>query len=291
MTLPFTDEDVATAFSDWNVASPAVGQGSFKVAYRVKRRGGAEEVLKILTDPISVDSEEFEVSEFSERLSRELTAMSETKCQHIVQITEPAGVKQIGSSRFVWYAEPYYSGGTLEERLQDGPLGLPQVIGLAKALLIAVESMWSQRIVHRDIKPGNIVFDNTGIPVLLDLGIALYSDLSPLTSSWESSPMTPRYSSPEQFEARKDAQIDFRTDHFLIGMVVFESLTGKHPFWTYGVGLDVYMKRLENFSVDSLAETDAPEELKKMVSRLLAAKPNRRYRKVDEPLKELEGIL
>lgn len=291
MTLPFTDDDVVTAFPDWNVVSPAVGQGSFKVAYRAQRRGGDEEVLKILTEPISVDSEEFEVSEFSERLSRELTAMSETNCPHIVQITEPASAQQIGSNRYVWYAEPYYSGGTLEERLQNGPLALSEVTSLAKALLIAVESMWSQRIVHRDIKPGNIVFDNNGNPVLLDLGIALYSDLSPLTRSVDASPRTPRYSSPEQFEARKDAQIDFRTDHFLIGMVVFESLTGKHPFWTYGVQGDVYMDRLESFSIDSLAGYNAPEEFKKILSRLLAAKPNRRYRKVDEPLRELEGIL
>lgn len=291
MQLPFTDDDVEAAFIDWNVVRPAVGRGAFKVAYRARRGVSEDEVLKILVEPISTEVDEFEISDFSERLSRELTAMSDTHCPHIVRITEPASAQQIGANRFVWYAEPYYSGGTLEDRLKSGPLELQEVVRLAKALLIAVESMWAQGIVHRDIKPGNIVFDDTGSPILLDLGIALYSDLSQLTDSALPSPKTPRYSSPEQFEARKDAQIDFRTDHFLIGMVVYEALTGKHPFWTYGVNLTDYMDRLENFSVSNLQDIGAPDKLKNILVRLLASKPNRRYRILGEPLRELEEIL
>lgn len=289
MDLPFSDSDVTNSFPGWNLQTPAIGKGGFKVAYRADR-GNQPEVVKILLEPFNGDPDDFDVTEFSERLSRELNAMSSTNCPHIVKITSDAEVAKIGDQRFVWYAEPYYPGGTLAERLKSGPLALNEVIDLAKALFVAVAAMWDEhRIVHRDIKPGNIVFDESGLPVLLDLGIALYGNLTNITNSFEQSPMTARYAAPEQFELRKDAQIDFRTDHFLIGIVVYEALTGKHPFWSPGVGMAAYLDRMRSFGAPKFASVDCPTNLQKVLIRLLSEKVNRRYRRPEDPLEDLDN--
>ncbi|WP_091470180.1 serine/threonine-protein kinase [Paenarthrobacter nitroguajacolicus] len=288
--VPFSDAEVAAAFDGWNLVTPAVGKGGFKVAYRADR-GADPEVVKVLLEPFDGEPDDFDITEFSERLSRELNAMSSTNCPYIVKVTADAQVMKIGTQLFVWYAEPFYSGGTLEERLRTGPLEVKEVLLLARALFTAVEAMWSEhRIVHRDIKPGNIVFDQVGNPVLLDLGIALYGNLTNITNSFEYSPRTARYAAPEQFELRKDAQIDFRTDHFLVGMVIYEALTGKHPFWSPGVTMATYLDRMSTFGPAQFESIDCPAELRILVTRLLSEKVNRRYRRVEEPLADLSKI-
>ena len=89
---------------------------------------------------------------------------------------------------------------------------------------------------------------------------------------------------------RKNTQIDFRTDHYLIGMVGYQALTGKHPFWTPGVSANTYLDRISDFSIDRFRGVNCPDELKQVISRMLAPKPNRRYRKIQDPLQEMEVL-
>jgi serine/threonine protein kinase len=156
---------------------------------------------------------------------------------------------------------------------------------LARSLLLAVDAMWNEgRFVHRDIKPENIGYLADGTVVLLDLGIALFSDLSPLTESQMSGPGSQRYAAPEQFSIRRLADIDFRTDLFQIGIVLVEALSGQHPFFELGTD---YYKRLTTFSADSLSTVDMTDGLRTVIPRLLAASPSGRYRKVDLALSAL----
>lgn len=286
--LPFTDAQVRACFSELDLSVPALGQGSFKVAYRAQSDLGLR-VVKIIFDfPIHEDPEEFDIELAPDRIARELAGMSAVESPHIVTLLSPPIARRIGENSYLCYEEPYYAGGTLEDRLRNGPLGRQETRELLVALLSASEALWKAgRIVHRDIKPGNIAFDGDGNPVLLDLGLVLHTELSALTDSGASSPMTPRYAAPEQFESRRNAQIDFRTDQYLIGLTVLEAARGRHPFYLPGIGVDAYLQAMEDFGPSSLQQDSLDSDVREVLGRLLSYAMYGRYRTPQMPLEKL----
>jgi serine/threonine protein kinase len=288
--VPFTDTELQSAFPEYAIDLPMLGAGGMKAAYLTSDSVG-NAVLKIVLEPVVADADA-DPAELPVRFARELKAMADIESAHIVELLSPPERRDICGRTHLWYLEPYYSGGTLLNRLD----GVPDVAGavrLCRELLTAVRDLWEQgKIVHRDIKPGNIVFRSDGTSVLLDLGIALHMDLTQITNSWQASPRTDLYAAPEQFDFRRLAPIDFRTDLFLVGIVVFELLTGSHPFWRNGIASSEYMRRLASADLneEAFAAAQAPEEFKDLLRRLLAPRPNRRYRSVTEPLNIALGV-
>jgi serine/threonine protein kinase len=291
--LDFDDADVILAFPEYHVQVPLLGRGTFKVAYLADTPNG-ERVIKILTDSIEADpdDESAPVEALPERLARELEGMALVDSPHVVKILSTPQVTQIGSGRYIVYEEPFYGGGTLQEKLAFGPLPPSEAEALVRALLMAVQDLWDQQgIVHRDIKPGNIVFSEDGRPILLDLGIALYTALSGLTDSLAQSPRTTIYAAPEQFEVRRFAKIDFRTDLFQVGIVGYQAVSGTHPFLAPGVtSVDAYIESLFNENPVDVSGLNCSDELKAVLGRLLAHRPNRRFRSIAEPLKILGQV-
>lgn len=283
--VPFSDQDVTTAFPEYTLAVPPLGSGTQKVAYRATNAQADDLALKILLwDAISQEDED-QVS--AERFRRELLGMASTSCPHIIAIIDGPDVRQIASGNHFWYTEPFLVGGTLRTRLKAGPLPGDEVYALALALLTAVDAMWTEgKFVHRDIKPENIGFLGDGTVVLLDLGIILFTDLSALTESQLRGPGSSKYAAPEQFEIRRLATIDFRTDLFQIGIVLVECLTGRHPF--FAIGTD-YLHNLTNFDPSTLDHIDMPGGLRSLLPRLLAPEPNGRYRQPDRAIRVLVG--
>ena len=223
-----------------------------------------------------------------ERVRREVDGMKRIDHPGVVPILNGPEIREIDGAQRVWYGEPYYPGGTLETRL-GYPWPSSEVLDLLECLTQAAEALALAGVVHRDIKPGNIVYSAEGNPVLLDLGIAYFIDLTPITDAWGNSPRTPRYAAPEQFELRRLARIDFRTDLFLIGVVAFEALTGFHPFQPEEP--DGYFDRLADgrVDIDALDAVDATAPMRKLLSRLLAGSVNRRFRKFDFVYQEIAG--
>jgi serine/threonine protein kinase len=290
--MALSDTEVVAAFPDFQVVAPELGRGTFKAAY-LGEFGGRSVVVKVLLEALDDEIDEFTPDGLPERFGRELDGMATINSRHVVQMLQPPAIRQIGESNHAYYIEPYYAGGTLRERLTEyGPLPEPEVAKLARCLFEGVKDLWqSNRIVHRDIKPGNIVFDEEGHAVLLDLGIALYSELSELTDSSLSSPRTNMYAAPEQFELRRAAMIDFRTDQYLIGMVLHEASCGVHPFWREGISTSDYFAAMDGMGPGSTAHLPLDSQMQSMIARLLAPKPNRRFRTLEEPLMIVEELL
>lgn len=289
--LPFSAEEVRAALPTCGILAPELGRGAFKVAYRGKD-GDQDIVVKILTEPFPEDLEAIETSELPERFARELAGMSRVTSPHVVSLLSPPAIVRIAGASYLWYREPFYPGGTLEAAIAAGRSGRELGDAVLEAMLRAVRDIWVQAaMVHRDIKPGNVVFDSTGGPVLLDLGIAFHSDLTAITDAFGPSPRTPRYAAPEQFEMRRIATIDFRTDLFQVGLVAYESYTGKHPYWYRGIDTAEYMERLESGSVDRVAliQAGCSEENADVITRLVAGRPSGRYRRVEAPLESIRG--
>lgn len=128
--------------------------------------------------------------------------------------------------------QPYFvmrlmSGGSLEDRINNGPLSLEETSYLLSRIAPALDDAHSRGIVHRDIKPGNILFDQHHEPYLSDFGIAKLAE-SGATLTGEGIVGTPAYMSPEQ--GRGEGDIDGRADVYALGALSFEMLTGHIPF-------------------------------------------------------------
>jgi serine/threonine protein kinase len=286
--MAFSQAAIEAAFPEFSIDFPHLGIGSFKEAYSIDNNG-VRCVLKVLMEPIVSDSEEFDPADLPDRIARELEGMRSINSPHVVSMIGEPQLREVEGLPRLWYLEPFFDGGTLKDRLIRGPLSEREVIVLAIGLLNAVETMWSHdQIVHRDIKPGNIVYDVQNQPVLLDLGIALYSNMTDLTDSGVSSPRTRAYSAPEQWDIRRNRVLDFRTDLFQIGIVLFEALVGRHPFYSQGMNEGQLLTALESFDARTLDSANCDPILKNLISRLLDAQPSRRYRSPRIPLEILE---
>ncbi len=127
--------------------------------------------------------------------------------------------------------QPYFvmrfmPGGSLADRLKQGPLSLQEAARIFERLAPALDEAHARNVIHRDLKPGNILFDQYNEPYLSDFGIAKLSEAQ--TSVTGSAIIgTPAYMSPEQAQGEA---VDGRADIYALGVILFEMLTGRQPF-------------------------------------------------------------
>jgi len=281
--MSLTCAEIAEAFPEYRFVKD-LGDGTFKVACLIED-DGEQKVLKVSKAAIEGPD-----ANLPERLRREIEAMKQVNCENIARVLAGPDVRKVAGEDRVFYIERFYSGGTLDKRL-DSPWASEEVVALLRGLLLAVKALEDAGIVHRDIKPENIVFDEDGKPVLLDLGIAYYKDLSSITEPFGDSPKTARWAAPELFAVRSTVVIDSRTDLFGVGLVCFEAATGGvHPFNPDEP--EHYMERLNTGHIDTqpLSAASVPQPLADVLARLLQGAPNRRYRKVDAALTASEAF-
>jgi len=163
-----------------------------------------------------------------QRLDREIEAVKRVP-DHAPKIHEIGFIdSEVG--QLVWILEDYIDGITLSDILKKGPLDKSQILKIANDLLSAVTDAEAKKVIHRDIKPDNIMIDKDGKTWILDFGIARILDMESKTrTDAVSGPHSPGYGAPEQFRNRKQ-EIDGRTDLFAIGITLYESATGINPF-------------------------------------------------------------
>lgn len=194
-----------------------LGQGGMAAVYLAIQESLDREVaLKILVPGLAADAS------FCERFLKEgrITA----KLQHPNLVT----VHDIGHHGDVYYlAAEYIPGGTLRERLASGPIPVADALRIALEVARGLDFAHSKQFVHRDVKPGNILFRADGSAVLADFGIAKALDSKTQSTLVGAAIGTPHYMSPEQ--ARGES-VDGRSDLYSLGVVLFEMLTGKVPY-------------------------------------------------------------
>jgi len=194
------------------------GAGTFKRTFQVQQ--GAEDfALKLIVNASD-----------AERVRREVDAL--TSCDHpsISRLID-VGIYVNGATQVVYIVEGYLSGGTLTEKI-DGwkTLARDEVVVLGGQLIGAISHLQARNLVHRDVKPDNIMFDSGGVGVLLDLGIARHLDASSLTATWLAmGPGTPAFAPPEQLLNEKHL-IDWRCDQFSLGITLGLAALGIHAY-------------------------------------------------------------
>jgi serine/threonine protein kinase len=213
-----------------------------------------------------------EHAEALERFKREARALARLKHPGVAAVYD-ASV----AHGFPYLVLEFVEGATLEQVLRErGPLGIEEVVRLGLDLAEALEHIHRQRIIHRDVKPSNIIIGPEGRAVLADFGIALIASLPRISHGLLG---TPEYMSPEQADGRP---FDGRADLYSLGVVLYECLTGSVPFERAGESLaelTALMHHILEAPLPALQERreDVPAWLAAIIERCLAKPPENRY--------------
>lgn len=201
-------------------------EGAFKETYKAVAGNGSLAALKIL-DPAKCDLA---------RTSREIAAMQKCNTPFIAKLLDSGTFQASDGNRYLFSIEEYLDGGTLSQRLATGLISPDTVKSYGRSLSTALDHLRSLNLVHRDIKPDNIMFrSGQDVPILVDFGLVRDLSAISLTQTWlPQGPGTPYYAAPEQLRNDK-ALIGWRTDQFSIGIVLGICLTGRHPFERAGM--------------------------------------------------------
>lgn len=239
-----------------------------------------EIALKVMNDDLRHDSK------MAERFRREAEAASRIQCPHIVQMFD-FGRDREGN----WYmAMERLHGETLGERIARDPLPLGVVVQIGIEITTALHAAHRAGVVHRDLKPDNIMLCEPGGVKVLDFGIAkMIADeeiKNPKLTDVGSLIGTPFYMSPE---AARGARIGPATDLYALGAILFEMVTGVPPY-TGTDSMTVLSKHLTNPVPSVRDHGDVPEALDQLITRLLAKRVSDRpenAKQVQESLSEV----
>jgi len=194
-----------------------VGGGAFKQVFRVKSENNQNYALKVIKGS-------------SPRTEREIKAIQRCSHNNIAQLFRSGTyIKDIHS--FDYTVEEFLPGGTLTTKLTRGNLNNEQLLNLGLSLISAISHIASHNLVHRDIKPDNIMFKADDItPILVDFGLVRDLSAESLTKTWAlQGPGTPYFAPPEQLNNQKRL-IDWRSDQFALGVVLCFSRFRMHPY-------------------------------------------------------------
>ena len=256
------------------VVEAVVGTGGMAVVYR------AYDKIKKQTVAIKVLRPEYESDEeFVRRFSREAEAASKVSHENIVNMFD---VGQDGDLRYI--VMEYVDGQTLKEMIREnGRINPDQALRMTIRILAAVDHAHRNGIVHRDIKPQNILVDHQGRVKVADFGIACLANASQTLT--QEALGSVHYISPEQ--ARGD-RIDARSDIYSAGVVLYEMLTGRLPF----EGDSAVSVAIQHLSSVPLAprdiDPDIPEPLELICMKAMNSDPDKRYPTADAMLEDLE---
>jgi serine/threonine protein kinase/beta-lactam-binding protein with PASTA domain len=263
-----TDTLIDRVFDKRYVIKRKLGSGGMADVYLAEDQElGRRVALKLLDERHSSDEQ------FVERFRREAQSAAGLNHPNIVSIFDR------GRAEGTYYiAMEYLDGRTLKELLvRNGPTPIPIAIDYARQILGALAFAHRNGIVHRDIKPHNIVVGGDGRLKVTDFGIAR-SGTSQMTEVG-SIVGTAQYLSPEQ---ARGAPVDPRSDLYSLGVVLYEMLTGKVPF-TGDTPVEIAMKHLSQVpKPPSEWRDEVPHDLDAVVMRALAKDPEQRYGSAEE---------
>ncbi len=234
-----------------------LGGGGMGVVYAARdTKLGRRVALKFLPPQWSHDEAA------RERFIREAQAASSTDHRNICTIHDIGS----GDEGQLFIVMAHYDGETLKERLEQGPLAVDEAVELAAQVAEGLAKAHAQGVVHRDIKPGNLMLTEDGVKIL-DFGLAKFAEARFKLTLEGSTIGTIAYMSPEQTRG-EDA--DVRSDVWAIGVVLYEMLTGTPPFKGGYPEAIAHAIKSETPTPLRDASRDTPEALEQLVFRALS---------------------
>ena len=210
--------------------------------------------------------------------------IQEAKAASLLDHPNICTIYEIGSTPDgrVFIAMPFYEGDTVKHKIAQGPMELIESADIATQVAQGLAKAHSKGIIHRDIKPANLIVTNDSIVKILDFGVAKLNGGSGLTRSGTLLG-TVAYMSPEQISGETDQ----RTDLWSLGVVLYEMLTGQHPFCAEKEATTIYQILHVQPSRPVVLRPETPPHLERILSRLLEKDRAMRYSRAEELLEDL----
>jgi serine/threonine protein kinase len=255
-----------------------LGRGSFATVYIARdTKNNRIYAVKIMHIEFSDDGE------LLARFQREADILSHLSDPHIVKIFD------YGDENDIHYIlMDYIDGQNLKyHTLTQGPMDAYRALDYAKQIAIGLDTAYKHGVVHRDIKPQNIVINSQDVVKITDFGLARSRETVTLTQS-NVFMGTAYYIPPEQAESGRSA--DTRSDLYSVAAVLFEMLTGRPPF-EGETAVDIVIKHM-NEKVPSICRlrTDLPPELDQFMQKAMAKSPDDRYQTPKDFIAAIEQI-
>jgi serine/threonine protein kinase len=209
------DDRVGTRFGEYRIES-FVGVGAMGKVYKATAGDGQSVALKLVKDDLARDET------FRRRFAREARIAQTVRNPHVVSLRDTGE-----HDGLPYLATQFIEGMSLEQKLEaEGRLDLPTTVRICAQVADGLQAMWDAGMVHRDVKPGNILIDLSGAAYLTDFGLAKDSHGSVLTRPGQALGSLD-YMSPEQIRGEA---VTGAADIYSLGCVVFECVHGSPPF-------------------------------------------------------------
>ena len=248
-------------FGEYVIDGP-LGEGGMGIVFRAIHENGGVVALKVIKPGLVADANT------ARRFAREARAAGEVKHPHLIEVIDAGDVDAIG-----YLAMHYVPGKSLDDRIRDhGPLPVDDMTKIVGQIASALDALHAAGLVHRDVKPSNILLDEERGALLTDFGLAKRRDYSMLTAPGQMLG-TLDYIAPEMLRGSEPGA---SADLYALGCVVFECLAGIPPFGGRNV-FEVGMAHLGDPPPGPCeGRDDAPAELSRAVLAALAKRPDER---------------
>ncbi len=255
-----------------------IGEGGMGTVYKALDKELDRDVaLKLIRPEMTSDEG------VMQRFKQELLLASKITHKNVLRIHDLGEVQGV---KFISMA--FIEGPDLHHVLNaQGRLSIELAVNISRQLLEALDSAHAAGVVHRDLKPQNILVDSAGQIYVSDFGLAksLHAGAAAMTRSGEFLG-TPRYMAPEQVEAKP---VDSRTDLYAFGLILYEMVTGDVPFKADSTLALMYMRVKEKPKSPKTLNADIPDYLVRIIMRCLETDPALRYQSAKEILADLDA--
>jgi serine/threonine protein kinase len=277
-------EHLQTALAGNYSIERELGHGAMATVYLAHDRAGNPVAFKLLNPDLGS-------TVGAERFRREIRVAARLQHPNILGVLD-SGVTTISpaagtSLELLWFAMPFVRGQNLWERFEvEGPFPADQVVRVGCAVASALAYAHRQGVVHRDIKPDNIMLEDQRV-LVADFGLArAVSEVHQKLTATGAVVGTPTYMSPEQ--ASGDKEIDGRSDIFGLGCVLYELLSGAPPF-SGPTPLAALTRRFAGPPRKLRPVVQVPEHMEVAILRALARDPAERFASADDFAAALSG--
>jgi DNA-binding response OmpR family regulator len=241
-----------------------IGEGGTARVYLASREDDDEPlVVKILRHEIVLNKKALE------RFMEEYDMVEHIQSRHVARIFGHGNYQEN-----VYLVMEFFEGGDLAKRLAGKPVDPAEALKFFRELMFALGDIHEKGILHRDLKPQNLMFRQDGTLAILDFGIAKHIDAIDRTKEGEVLG-TPRYMSPEQVQGRA---LDLRTDIYSAGVLLYQMLTGQHLF----EGETAVEVALHHLNTPPPALPEQLQVYQRLLDKLLEKDREARFRNADE---------
>jgi branched-chain amino acid transport system substrate-binding protein len=261
----------------YQVLAP-LGEGGMAAVYKAYQPSVDRQVaLKILPRHFASDPE------FTGRFEQEAKLIAKLQHVHILPVYD------FGEAEgYTYIAMPFIETGTLADLMHGEAMPLDQVRGIITQVGEALAYAHERGLVHRDVKPSNILIDHVGNCLLTDFGIAKMVEGTTKFTQTGAILGTPAYMSPEQIRGDK---LDGRSDQYSLGIVLYEMATGRPPFRAETPPA-IFVKHLHDpLPPPSTIKPDLPDDLERVILKCLAKEPAARYSDMRAMVKALDRAI